>query len=194
MKNWISALLVVFLGAGIAGCSTMERANPDSSKEYIGMFTGAIAGGLAGSALGHKGGGRVTSITIGAVVGALIGCGLGMFLDEKDREKAMATAEKNKDPAVVNARQQQASNWRQSTPLVNRVETAAKTTPVKTPLIEKKELTVVKTPAEKTSVDKKVVEKTAKKESTVNDKFLSVWRNLPSTQWFVNDVKQEELG
>lgn len=31
-------------------------------------------------------------------------------------------------------------------------------------------------------------------EPSTPDKFLSLWRNLPSPQWFVNDVKQQDVG
>jgi hypothetical protein len=207
MKNWISALAVFFLGVSLVGCSNMSSTNsspnPDSSKEIIGLCSGAIIGGLAGSAVGQKGGGRVTAISLGAVAGAIVGFTLGKFMDDQDRDKALGLS-----------KNQPANNWQQAShPLAPKVTTAANgaTAPTKV-TAEAKMATAPKVTTEanvatdvkilpaKSPVqpanDKKIAgtnEKPAK-ETNPSDKFLSLWRDLPSTQWFVNDMKPQDVG
>lgn len=182
MKNWISALMVFFLGVSLAGCSTVSSTNsspnPDASKEMIGLFSGAIIGGLAGSAANQKGGGRLTAISLGAVAGAIVGFALGKFMDDQDREKALALS-KNR----------QSGNWQQAShPLAPKVNTTTKVT------TEAKAMPAMK-PLQPAN-DKKIAGKKEKpaKETGASDKFLSLWRDLPSTQWFVNDMKQQDVG
>jgi hypothetical protein len=133
-------------------------------------------------------------------VGAIIGAGLGMYLDDLDRDKVL-TQQSGASKKVYN-RKHLANKW----PFAPEPQ-ALNVKPEKQPSIEKKELAAVKTKAgeielsSKALAVKKVSDKKepAKKEATaksnnVNDKILSLWKHLPSTQWFVNDVKQEDVG
>ncbi len=185
MKNWISFGLVFFLGLSLAGCSTMNSTvaapNPDHSKEIIGLFSGAIIGGLAGSAVGQKGGGRVTEVAIGAALGGLVGFFVGKFVGDQDRDLAQLSAERNKQSlSPYKGTVQEPRNLQQaSNPMVT------------TGMIQ--EFTLVgKGPMAKNKSRKSAKVAAAKNETSTT--LSSLWRYLPSRQWFVNDMKQGGIG
>jgi|GEM_PF-5694612 len=170
MKNWISILVAVFLSTTLTGCSAGSSPVPDNSKAYIGLFSGAIAGGLVGSALNEKGGGRVRAVALGAAVGAVAGGAIGLLVSDLDREKANAVARQER---------YRANNWqRSSSPYAAApVQAAMQVTAMKPQLVVKKKEAM-----------------NVKASSSEKDKFLSILNHLPSFQWFVNDVKQEDIG
>lgn len=179
MKNWNSAWLIFFLSLSLVGCSTMNSTvsapNPNKSKEYIGLFSGAILGGLTGSAIGQKGGGRLTVTAIGAVVGAIAGFALGKFADDQDRDLAKVAARKNEvSPSMTRKPAQSSASWQQASNPMITMTMVQKITPVKKVVVEGKQAQLLKTP-------------TAKKETST---IVGLWQHLPSRQWFVNDMEQ----
>lgn len=91
MKKSISALLLVALGLGLAGC-----AGPNSSvtKQDVGAISGGVIGGLIGSRFGG-GTGQAVAIGAGTLAGAFIGGAIGRNMDETDRMKMSQSLENN---------------------------------------------------------------------------------------------------
>jgi hypothetical protein len=222
MKTWISALLMVVLGVSLVGCSNMTPPREGTSRAYIGMFSGAIIGGLVGSHTAEKGGGRLGVIGLGALIGGIVGGGLGMFMDAKAYERAHpeTCVTKPRQPSAnswQHASHSIASNIEKSenkpllaknnekspqpvlTTVVTNKEMPAKTN--EEVIITAKTLQVpVKAPDEVVKATEKTPKalvqapEKAQKSKAANDKVISLWHDLPSTQWFINDGQQEDLG
>jgi outer membrane lipoprotein SlyB len=117
MKNRIF-LVNIILSLLLVGCSTSSQynaSNNESAKTYIGMASGGIIGGVTGAyASSSKGGARYTSAAIGALVGALIGGGIGVIMDQKDHQEALALSDKGKKQSGSVA-----GDWQHATTSVN---------------------------------------------------------------------------
>ncbi len=85
-------IAIVAAGAAtlfLAGCNDIYGYRPLGPGEAVGTVTGAAAGGVIGHQVGD-GSGRVVATAIGALAGGLIGSEFGRWLDERDRQEALA--------------------------------------------------------------------------------------------------------
>lgn len=91
MKRFISALLLVVLSLGLAGC-----ADPNSTvtKQDVGIISGSVIGGVLGSRFGG-GSGQIAAIGAGTIAGAMIGGALGKSMDDVDRVRMSQSLENN---------------------------------------------------------------------------------------------------
>lgn len=163
MKTWISTFLVMTLGLSLSGCSTTPS---DSSKAYIGMFSGAVIGGLSGGAARPNGGGHFNYVAVGALLGALVGGGLGMVLDEKDQAAKIASTSTTQNDSQD--------------------KTFRITTSTHQPIQQQ-----TRQPASTTASNKA---KSVQKNISMNDKLRNFWKSLPSTQWFFDTGRQADVG
>ena len=83
-----SVTVVTIAAFVLAGCAA-----DSGPKEHGGAVIGGVAGGLIGSTIGHCNG-RVAATILGAAFGAILGAGIGRSLDDADRERAYAAAER----------------------------------------------------------------------------------------------------
>lgn len=67
-----------------------------TSKQDVGMVSGAVIGGVAGSAIG-RGQGRIVGGVLGAVVGGFLGSAIGKSMDDTDRLNAQLALERQRD-------------------------------------------------------------------------------------------------
>ena len=84
-----SVVLVAAAGFLLAGCAA--DAGP---KQTGGAVVGGVAGGLLGNTIGH-GKGRAAATILGAALGAVVGGAVGRGLDDNDRERAYAAAQRS---------------------------------------------------------------------------------------------------
>lgn len=82
MKGFLRNVLLLLIGVSLVSCS-------NTSKQNVGVATGAVAGGLVGSLFG-AGSGKALAVVGGAVAGALIGGAIGKNMDENDAAKTNA--------------------------------------------------------------------------------------------------------
>ena len=69
MKIRLKEIALIFIGFSLVACT-------NTSKQDVGVATGAVAGGLVGSTIG-QGTGRLAAIGVGVIAGALIGGSVG---------------------------------------------------------------------------------------------------------------------
>jgi surface antigen len=83
-----SVVIVTAVALLLAGCAA-----DSGPKETSGAVIGGVAGGLLGNTIGH-GKGRAAATILGAAFGAIVGAGIGRSLDDADRERAYAAAQR----------------------------------------------------------------------------------------------------
>ena len=88
MKKIGLGLISLLISLSLISCSS------NTSKQDVGMVTGAVAGGLIGSTIG-SGAGKLVAVGAGAIVGALIGGAIGKSMDQTDQMKMNQALNKN---------------------------------------------------------------------------------------------------
>ena len=91
MKKLISAILIMSIGAALAGCA---QPNSSVTKQDVGVMSGGVIGGLIGSRFGG-GGGQIAAIAAGTLAGAFIGGAIGKNMDDTDRLQMSRSLESN---------------------------------------------------------------------------------------------------
>lgn len=80
-------ILAIVLAGSLTACTTTGLDNPDSyDKTGIGAGIGAITGAIGGLLLGKGGADTRNKVLIGAGVGALAGGGIGLYMDNQEKE------------------------------------------------------------------------------------------------------------
>ncbi len=78
MKKIIQAAIVLFVIAGLLGCS--------ATRTQKGAAIGATAGGVAGAVIGKQAGNTLLGAIIGAAVGGAAGAYIGNYMDKQAKE------------------------------------------------------------------------------------------------------------
>ena len=80
-------LLIIALAGSLTACTTTGLDNPNNfDKTGVGVGIGAVAGALGGLILGKGGADTRNKVLIGAGIGALAGGGIGLYMDNQEKE------------------------------------------------------------------------------------------------------------
>jgi surface antigen len=95
---------VVLLAFLLASCAQVGQTIEENPKATLGGMLGAAGGGLIAAAAG----GGAAGIVGGVLLGGLLGGAIGNHLDQRDRELAMANAQRTFETAHTG----ETSTWR----------------------------------------------------------------------------------